>query len=130
MSTVDYDGFKQARRFQALDGIRAIAVLLVMTVHAGAHSDFLPWEIVDGRGGVTMFFVLSGFLITTLLLREEEARGRVSLKAFYVRRVMRLAPLYYLVLGVYVVLILARVCPSPWSAEWTSRGTFRGSPPT
>jgi peptidoglycan/LPS O-acetylase OafA/YrhL len=111
VSTVDYEGFKAARRFPALDGIRAIAVMLVMTLHAGAHSDFFLWSIVDGQKGVPIFFVLSGFLITTLLVRELESRGRVSLKAFYVRRIMRLAPLYYLVLGVYVVLIFASNMP-------------------
>src|SRR6266498_1516375 len=111
MPTLGYDDFKRARRFPALDGIRAIAVLLVMTVHAGAHSDFRPWEIVNGTLGVTIFFVLSGFLITTLLLREQESRGRVSLKAFYVRRLMRLAPLYYLVLCVHILLILGTNLP-------------------
>jgi peptidoglycan/LPS O-acetylase OafA/YrhL len=51
---------------------------------------------LDGSLGVPVFFVLSGFLITTLLLREESQRGSVSLRAFYVRCAMRLFPLYYL----------------------------------
>jgi peptidoglycan/LPS O-acetylase OafA/YrhL len=110
-STVDYGSFKRARRFPALDGLRAIAVMLVMSLHAGAHSDFPIWAIVDGGKGVPIFFVLSGFLITTLLVREEEARGRVSLKAFYVRRIMRLTPLYYLVLCAYLLLIFASHTP-------------------
>jgi peptidoglycan/LPS O-acetylase OafA/YrhL len=109
---VGYDDFKRARRFPALDGLRAIAVMLVLTVHAGAHSDFVVWaKVIHGQMGVPIFFVLSGFLITTLLLREQESRGRVSLKAFYIRRVMRLAPLYYLVLCVYALLIFVPNLP-------------------
>lgn len=111
MAVVSYDDFKRARRFQALDGIRALAVMLVLSLHGGDHSDFRLWAIIDGKMGVTIFFVLSGFLITTLLLREQESRGTVSLKAFYVRRVMRLAPLYYLVLCVYILLIFASNLP-------------------
>jgi len=108
---IAFDDFKRAKRFPALDGIRAIAVMLVLTVHAGGHGDFRLWDVIDGQMGVTIFFVLSGFLITTLLVREQEARGRVNLKAFYVRRIMRLAPLYYLVIAAYVVLIFASHLP-------------------
>jgi peptidoglycan/LPS O-acetylase OafA/YrhL len=59
-----------------------------------------------GWHGVTIFFVLSGFLITTLALREEEHRGRLNLRAFYIRRCFRLFPAYYAVLALYCVLIL------------------------
>ena len=86
--------------------------MLVMSLHAGAHSDFFLWGYLDGAKGVPIFFVTSGFLITTLLLREEEARGRVNLKAFYVRRLMRLTPLYYLVLCTYLVLTFASHAPA------------------
>ena len=82
-----------------LDGIRALAILLVIT----AHLRFGSWVWLSGHHGVTLFFVLSGFLITSVLLNDEP-RG-LSLKRFWLRRVFRLFPLYYLVLALYCVLI-------------------------
>jgi len=68
----------------ALDGVRGIAILLVLVYHAGL--------IPAGYYGVDVFFVLSGFLITTLLLEEHGGTGRISLAAFYGRRARRLLP--------------------------------------
>jgi peptidoglycan/LPS O-acetylase OafA/YrhL len=84
-----------------LDGIRAIAVLLVVTAHMHTHF----WDVVSGGLGVYIFFVLSGYLITSLALKEEAETGRLSFTAFYIRRIFRIFPLYYLVLAVYCVLI-------------------------
>ena len=84
-----------------LDGIRAIAVLLVVTAHM--HTNF--WDITAGGLGVYVFFVLSGYLITSLALKEEAETGALSFTAFYIRRIFRIFPLYYLVLAVYCVLI-------------------------
>jgi peptidoglycan/LPS O-acetylase OafA/YrhL len=80
-----------------LDGLRALAVLAVMFYHAGAA--FLP----GGFLGVDVFFVISGFLITTLLLHERELSGRTNLKAFWWRRARRLLPALFLLLLVTVV---------------------------
>ena len=80
-----------------LDGLRALAVLAVMAYHGGLS--FLP----GGFFGVDAFFVLSGFLITTLLLAESAASGRVRLGAFWARRARRLVPALLLVL-LFVVL--------------------------
>ncbi len=90
------------RRFPALDGLRAISILLVLVWHVNASL----WSGLHGGLGVTIFFVISGFLITTLCLREEATFGRVSLSAFYARRAFRILPLYYLVLAGYVVVYL------------------------
>lgn len=73
-------------RRTGLDGIRGIAVLLVVLSHAGVPG------LRGGASGVTMFFVLSGFLITTLLLEEAEATGHIVRRAFYMRRALRLLP--------------------------------------
>lgn len=70
----------------ALDGIRAIAVLLVLAGHAGVPG------VAGGFIGVDIFFVLSGFLITSLLLDEFARTGRVDLKGFWIRRARRLLP--------------------------------------
>ena len=72
----------------ALDGIRAVAVFLVIFYHAG-----IP--LVPGGLGVLLFFVLSGFLITWLMLAEVERNGAVSLPRFYARRSLRIFPAFY-----------------------------------
>lgn len=81
-----------------VDGLRAVAVLAVVAFHAGVP--FLP----GGYVGVDVFFVISGFLNTGLLLREFETRADISLIGFYERRVRRLAPALLLVLVVTLVL--------------------------
>jgi peptidoglycan/LPS O-acetylase OafA/YrhL len=77
-----------------IEGLRAIAVVLVVVSHAG----FTP--LAGGYVGVDVFFVISGFLITSLLLKEVAVRGTVSLSRFYARRVARLLPAYTLVVMV------------------------------
>ena len=100
-----YERFQRSRRFSALDGLRAISVLAVVWHHTeGVGRDGLL-----GRGylGVQMFFAISGFLITTLLLRERARTGCISLRKFYARRTLRILPLYYAVLITYTVLVAA-----------------------
>ena len=81
----------------SLDGIRALSVLAVIVYHANKH--WLP----GGFLGVEVFFVISGYLITLLLLAESEKSGTVSLKEFWLRRARRLLPaLWVVVLGVVV----------------------------
>lgn len=75
----------------SLDGIRALSFACVFFAHAGVPG-------VPGLFGVTVFFFLSGFLITTLLRREVTKTGGVSLKHFYLRRVLRILPPFYLIL--------------------------------
>ena len=75
----------------SLDGIRAIAFLIVFLSHAGL-------KLVPGGFGVTVFFFLSGYLITTMLRREHERSNRIDFKKFYMRRVLRIWPPFYIVL--------------------------------
>jgi len=97
-----FEQYQARRHMPELDGLRAISVLLVVSVHM--HSPI--WHRMGGSLGVTIFFVLSGYLISMLLLREENRRGSVNLTAFYIRRAFRILPLYYVVLGVYALFIL------------------------
>ena len=100
-----HTSYLQQRRFANLDGIRALCILPVVWHHThGVQS----WKLA-GRGflGVDMFFVLSGFLIVSRLLREEATTGTVSLRSFYRRRVLRIFPLYYAVLAFAAVWMLA-----------------------
>ncbi|GHH45690.1 acyltransferase family protein [Lentzea cavernae] len=97
MSSLTHADYLALRRFPALDGLRAIAAVLVVFFHYGGPD----W--LQGWAGVQMFFVLSGFLITTLMLREERRTGRISLREFYLRRGFRILPVYFVLLLVTVV---------------------------
>jgi peptidoglycan/LPS O-acetylase OafA/YrhL len=99
------------KRFLALDGLRGVAVLLVVLAHGtqvhGSQERLLPETLKFNGGwiGVVVFFVLSGFLITHLLVEERTRTGRISLTRFYIRRALRIWPLYFTVLGVYVFVL-------------------------
>src|SRR5882724_3561789 len=80
------NGFR-AKHVPALDGLRGLAILLVIT-----HHQLIPLSLKGGFLGVDLFFVLSGFLITTLLLAEFDTTKAISLKNFYARRALRLGP--------------------------------------
>ena len=93
------------RRFLALDGLRGVAVLLVVLAHASQKRLLAADFKFSGELGVIVFFVLSGFLITHLLLEERTRTGGISLSKFYVRRALRIWPLYFAVLGVYIFVL-------------------------
>lgn len=94
----------------SLDGLRAVAFGFVFAAHAGLS------HIVPGAFGVTVFFFLSGYLITTLMRLEHEKTGRVSLKHFYLRRVLRIHPPFYLILVLALAGALAGLIPA--DLEW------------
>ncbi|MCB0971945.1 MAG: acyltransferase, partial [Acidimicrobiales bacterium] len=88
----------------ALDGLRGLAVLGVLTYHLG--------HLRGGYLGVDLFFVLSGYLITSLLLAEQRATGRIDLRAFWARRIRRLLPALLVVVaavGAYAAVAARRV---------------------
>ncbi len=99
-----HQSFRKNRFFGSLDGLRCLSILAVIWHHTGGHS-FEMLLSQRGHHGVTLFFAISGFLITTLLLRERERTGGISLKKFYMRRSLRIFPLYYSVLILYTVLV-------------------------
>lgn len=105
------------------------------------HYGGAPGEALTGWLGVQIFFVLSGFLITTLLLRENEANGSIALGNFYLRRVFRIMPVYYVVFAIvvwqsfrlggeswdqmveawpyYLTFLNEQTGPAPWKITWT-----------
>lgn len=99
-----------------LDGLRFLAFLSVFVYHCipGAPSFYIGWPhavvsvigaaITAGSFGVPVFFVLSAYLITNLLLREKERTGRLDTRSFYIRRILRIWPLYYAFLAVVCLL--------------------------
>jgi len=106
-SPQSFDAFRAKSYFDALDGLRAISILLVLFHHVPRYpvQHFLHTLQENGRYGVAFFFVISGFLICTLFLREEQKTGRIDLWKFYGRRALRLLPLYYVALCLQAVLV-------------------------
>lgn len=96
------------KHLAALDGLRLVAVLMVILYHFGL-------TVVPGGHGVMIFFVLSGFLITWLLLNEFEKSGTVSLAAFYRRRVLRIFPAFYAFWILWTAAELLFNKPVPWA---------------
>ena len=103
-----HQSYLAQRRFGSLDGLRCLAIVPVIWHHSTPRP--LPGIWGKGPAGVDLFFCLSGFLITTLLLREKARTGRIALGNFYVRRALRILPLYYAVLLSYA---LFAYCSSP-----------------
>ena len=91
-----------------IEGLRGVAVLLVVFFHAGLLSN-ASFQIPGGFIGVDLFFVVSGFLITGLLIRERERTGKVSFSRFYARRVRRILPAAAVVLLITIPLSFALV---------------------
>jgi peptidoglycan/LPS O-acetylase OafA/YrhL len=104
---------RSTMRWPALDGLRGLAILLVFAFH-------LPLDVFrTGSFGVIIFFVLSGFLITTILLRELDSTGRIGLRWFYGRRAARLLPaLGILVLGHLIIQIILGDADRWWERTW------------
>ena len=113
--------------FAPIDGLRALSILWVMLWHvlwyrvssmpiqtASAILDAAPRAVVAGHYGVDVFFVISGFLIASILMREQEARGAIDVKRFYARRFLRLMPAYFFALAVYCLAGGAN-CDTVWA---------------
>jgi peptidoglycan/LPS O-acetylase OafA/YrhL len=87
-----------------LDGLRALSIGLVLFAHSYPPEEFQKLAFYCGNLGVRIFFVISGFIITWLLLQEEKNSGSVSLRQFYTRRIARIFPAYYAYLVVAMLL--------------------------
>src|SRR3954453_22226442 len=87
--------FLGQRRFASLNGLRCLAITEVIWHHASGRRSGI---MARGRG-VDLSFVISGFLIRTILIREFSKSGRIEVRRFYLRRTLRIFPLYFAVLG-------------------------------
>ncbi len=109
--------------FRELDGLRFIAVLLVFVHHAGPLFDEPATGVIGvirqgGWIGVDLFFALSGYLITRILVREWAKFGAVHLKAFWIRRILRIWPLYFFALFLgFAVLPLTSLLPPAFGSR-------------
>ncbi len=100
-----------SKRIPSLDGLRGISILMVSLSHfvMASNSPLPAWTQQArflGSPGVDVFFVISGYLITSLLLKEHDRTGRISLTGFYKRRALRIFPAYFAYLGVVLALTL------------------------
>jgi peptidoglycan/LPS O-acetylase OafA/YrhL len=102
-------GSRRLGRRPALDGLRALAVILVVGIHVGL--------LAAGYVGVDVFLPLSGFLITALIYEEWERTGGISLRRFYERRVRRLVPALVLLLAAYALVMIVL---DPFHGQWST----------
>lgn len=125
-----YDAFAKRKHFASLDGLRGLSILAVLWHHARFDAWHEAGLLAHGSMGVDLFFVISGFLITTLLLRERDRTGTIDMRAFTMRRVLRIFPLYYITLALYCMLVWVARSDTPeaalfwhnlpWFATYTS----------
>jgi peptidoglycan/LPS O-acetylase OafA/YrhL len=99
-----------------LNTVRFLAALNVMIVHWAAYEEIPYLPVFSGANAVTIFFVLSGYLIAYRLLLEQRAMGRIHLKAFYIRRALRILPLYYLLMVIGGLILPLIGAPRPSGA--------------
>jgi len=103
-------GSPQIARIPSLDGLRALSIFLVVSLHTlqrysiNHHVGVGWYAIFNGGYGVLIFFEISGFLITNLLLQEHQKRGSISLRGFYLRRAFRILPPLYFYIGIVILL--------------------------
>ena len=97
-----------------IDGARGIAIGFVVLSHAGLG------KIIPGKFGVTLFFFLSGYLITRLLLAEMQEKGRIDFGSFYLRRLFRLYPALLVMIGFSVIAAKIMAYPLPMTDVWAS----------
>ena len=109
--------YLETRHFGTLDGLRCVSILGVIWHHGPGMK--AQWPLFkSGLYGVDLFFAISGFLITTLLLRERASVGYISLHNFYTRRALRIFPLYYTVLAAYIASVCVLKSGSPEAEEF------------
>jgi peptidoglycan/LPS O-acetylase OafA/YrhL len=107
-------------RLRELDGLRAISVLLVIVGHCIIHTVSLSsgdiYKLGEGAGsiGVFIFFVISGYIITKLFIKENKLTGDISISSFYLRRVFRILPAFYFFLVVVFLLTLSGTIHTPF----------------
>lgn len=119
-ASLSFAAYQARRYFSSLDGIRALAILAVVWHHTTQPVAWLPGT---SRGflGVDIFFVLSGYLIVMKLLRERDRSGDISLRNFYMRRTLRIFPIYYTLLFVLAILFFIVARNNSMAADFRAR---------
>lgn len=115
LGPISHQQYLVTSRYSSLDGIRALSIMMVLCGHVYAQSPQSPAIIRNLVVGVDIFFVLSGYLITTLILKEYRLTTTFSFRQFIFRRLLRILPAYYLLL--FLVCSAALLAGS--DVEWT-----------
>jgi peptidoglycan/LPS O-acetylase OafA/YrhL len=129
------DGSAGSSHIPSLDGLRAISIVLVLAGHSiggGSHSFAFKALFLHADLGVRIFFVISGFLITSLLLNERAQSGNISLDLFYIRRALRILPAFFLFVGCIALLSVfhfIRIPTGTWVYVLTYTVNFAPFPP-
>ncbi|WP_179197781.1 acyltransferase family protein [Hymenobacter crusticola] len=118
-------------KIPSLNGLRAISIFMVIGYHFNQYRacpdskvvKYVSALVFNGPLGVGVFFIVSGFLITTLLLNEENRFGSISLEGFYIRRIVRIFPAYYFLLSTYLLLQLLGWLQLD-ALDWLTSGTL------
>ena len=121
MAAVQVEKASRRHDIPSLDGLRAVSIVIVILSHTKAllpaavtRTGLFRYLIGGGLHGVQIFFAISGYLITTLLLREFKETNTISLRRFYARRALRIFPPFYAYLAVLGVLWIAGTIPQHW----------------
>lgn len=107
---------------KGFDGLRAISILFVLLTHLGLYDYYnnpilkLSYGLCSGSNGVMIFFSISGFLITSLLLKEKEKHGDINFKFFFIRRFLRLLPPLLILFSAVLVLMGLELIPPNYNA--------------
>lgn len=125
----------EKQKYPSINGLRALSIIMVLFHHLNMQNHILDnlvtldwlspllFVLEDGHLGVNMFFVISGFLITSLLIQEEINTKSISIKKFYIRRILRIFPAYYFLLFVYFILQLFSIIQIS-TASWITSITY------
>ncbi|GAB4016674.1 hypothetical protein GCM10028808_45880 [Spirosoma migulaei] len=111
-------------RIRSLDGLRAISIIMVLLVHAKhtmppkLANNLLFKYVIHSDLGVHIFFVISGYLITKLLLQEREKTNDINIKNFYIRRSLRIFPVFYTY--IFIIIILKQFFLAPGVLTYTT----------
>jgi peptidoglycan/LPS O-acetylase OafA/YrhL len=113
-TSLSFEEYRRQSRIENLDGLRGIAILLVLLHHIpDASVEWIAQLQEHAKHGVSLFFVISGYIITTLLLREDHISNGVNVRDFLIRRTLRLWPLYFAVLLMEAFLVFGLRVYSP-----------------
>jgi peptidoglycan/LPS O-acetylase OafA/YrhL len=124
-----------SKRLDSIDGLRGISIILVLFDHYIHFSgnNFLGPNIsffINSKNGVDLFFIISGFLITNILVKEHQKRGRISLFPFYLKRIIRIFPAFYFLIFIYFILsklAIVNLTLSTWISSLLFLRQFFGS---
>lgn len=123
------------KRISSIDGLRGISILFVLVDHFiyfSGNNILNPYFsfFINSKNGVDLFFIISGFLITNIFVKEHINKGKINLRSFFLRRAIRILPALYFLLFVYFILFnlhIINLSNSTWVSSFILIRQFIGS---